>query len=205
MFSDKFENNFKGKCLALVSIIHEIAIVDAEVETSARHVDTVPIVREGAELELSGNNEFDFRLVDDDLLHLLEGDVPTIEALNDGRIRSCELDVASRRSRIDGKGLSVEDVKAVEISQLVGSVDGQGELDVEVVVIVVPTIECQGQLFAVGDDVEWTVSRACVGKSLLVDVGSEGVVAHFGIDGQPGIVGVVDVLRSLEVGFRAGA
>ncbi len=205
MFSDKFKDNFKGKCLALVSIIHEIAIVDAEVETSARHVDTVPIVREGAELELSGNNEFDFRLVDDDLLHLLEGDVPTIEALNDGRIRSCELDVASRRSRIDGKGLSVEDVKAVEISQLVGSVDGQGELDVEVVVIVVPTIECQGQLFAVGDDVEWTVSRACVGKSLLVDVGSEGVVAHFGIDGQPGIVGVVDVLRSLEVGFRAGA
>lgn len=205
MFSDKFKDNFKGMCLALVSIIHEIAIVDAEVEASARHVDTVPIVREGAELELSGNNEFDFRLVDDDLLHLLEGDVPTIKALNDRRIRSRELDVASRRSRIDGKGLSVEDFKAVEISQLVGSVDGQGELDVEVVVIVVPTIECQGQLFAVGDDVEWTVSRACVGKSLLVDVGSEGVVAHLRVNRQSRIVGVVDVLRSLEVGFRAGA
>ena len=205
MFSDKFEDNFKGKCLALVSIIHEIAVVDAEVEASARHVDTVPIVREGAELELSGNNEFDFRLVDDDLLHLLESDVPTIDALNDRRIRSRKLDVASRRSRIDGKGLSVKDIKAVEISQLVGSVDGQGELDVEVVVVVVPTIECQGQLFAVGDDVKWTVSRSRARKSLLVDVGAEGVVAHLRVNRQSRIVGVIDVLRFLEVGFRAGA
>ena len=96
MFSDKFEDNFKGKCLALVSIIHEIAVVDAEVEATARHVDARSFMREGAELELSGHNEFHFGLVDDDWLHLLESDVPAVDALDDGCMRAGELDVATR-------------------------------------------------------------------------------------------------------------
>lgn len=192
-------------CQALVSIVHEIAVVDAEVEAAARHIDTVPIVREGAELELACNNDFFVFLVHHNLTHMVESDFSTVYACDFRGIRPFHLEAAAGVGGVNGKRHSVQLEQVVVVVQDESGVDGKVENHAEAVAIE-PTVQGHAEAFAVGNQIEFPVAAVacrCL-INVVVKIGSEGVVAHFGIDGQPGIVGVVDVLRFLEVGFRAG-
>ena len=84
------------------------------------------------------------------------------------------------------------------VFQMIGGINRQGEDHIQVVAIVLP-VKGHGQFIAVGNEVEWSAVLIRNVKRLFVDVSTESVVTHFGIDGQSGIVGVVDVLGLLKV------
>ena len=181
----------------LSSEIHKIGIVDTKVEASTGHVYAGSIGCEGAELKLAGDHDLGICFVHNDLLHLLKSDVATIDALNVGSVWTFQPDITTRWNHVDCEILSVEGKKTVIVFQMIGGVNRKGEDHIEVVAIM-PSIEGHRKVFAVGDEVEGSVASIEV-KHLFVDVRAKGVITHFGIDGQPRKVWVVDVLRFLEV------
>ena len=92
---------------SLSSENHKIGVVDTQVEAAACHVDAGTVVREGAELESARDYHFGVLFVNDDLLHLFEFDITTIDAFDLIGVVSFESDITTRRGRVDGERLPV--------------------------------------------------------------------------------------------------